>query len=185
MRIFHVAERSRWEAAKLAGSYAWSTLGRTLEEEGFIHAARADQWPRVLERFYADPPGPLVLLTIETDLLTSPWREDRVGEDTFPHIHGPLNPAAVVAEEPLAWAGTTAEGRGSDPRPSFAQVFVGEMAVRMLAAAAVMVLAIGCGVAVSVLVNERLGLVGLLAGVALGVALVLPVARRRRERRQG
>jgi uncharacterized protein (DUF952 family) len=42
-----------------------------------------------------------VLLTIDTDKLKVPWREDRVGDDTFPHIYGPLSPGAVVAVEPL------------------------------------------------------------------------------------
>ena len=42
-----------------------------------------------------------MLLTIETDLLDVPWREDPVGDDTFPHVYGPLKPAAVVDVRPL------------------------------------------------------------------------------------
>ena len=64
MHIFHIAERPRWEAAKLSGSYAQSTLGRTLEDEGFIHASRADQWETVRDTYYADHTGPLVLSLI-------------------------------------------------------------------------------------------------------------------------
>ncbi len=40
------------------------------------------------------------MLEIDTDLLDSPWRQDQVGDDTFPHVYGPLNPGAVVAFHP-------------------------------------------------------------------------------------
>ena len=52
-------------------------------------------------RYYADVGEPLLLLTIDTDLLTSPWQEDPVGDDTYPHIYGPLNPDAVVETRAL------------------------------------------------------------------------------------
>ena len=39
---------------------------------------------------------PLVLLEIDTDLLTSPWQEDPVGDTTFPHVYGPIKTSAVV-----------------------------------------------------------------------------------------
>ena len=61
-RIFHVALAADWATAQEAGDYRISTLGRTLEQEGFIHASRADQWPGVRERFYAGVTEPLVLL---------------------------------------------------------------------------------------------------------------------------
>ena len=48
--------------AGAAGGYTTSTRGRTLAEEGFIHAVRADQWQGVRERYYADVDEPLVLL---------------------------------------------------------------------------------------------------------------------------
>lgn len=140
MVIFHIAERSRWEAAKLAGSYAQSTLGQTLEEVGFLHAAREDQWEAVLDRHYADVRAPLVLLVIDTDMLTSPWREDPVTidgvDDTYPHIVGPLNPGAVVEVRPIA------RSTPGTANPTFFQLFFGEMAYRMIAALVVMVLTV-------------------------------------------
>ena len=161
MLIFHIAERSRWEAAKLAGSYAQSTLGQTLEEVGFLHAAREDQWQAVLERHYSDVRAPLVLLVIDTDKLTSPWQEDPVVidgvDDTFPHIHGPLNPGAVIEARPVARA---TSGRANQ---TFFQIFFGEMAYRMIAALIVMVLAV---LVHAVLRNEAGD------GAALGGALV-------------
>ena len=73
----------------------------TLAREGFIHASRADQVAGVYARYYADATEPLVLLEIDTDLLGVPWREDPVGDDTYPHIYGPLAPSAVVAATPF------------------------------------------------------------------------------------
>ena len=105
MRIYHLAEVARWEEARASGAYEQSTLGRTLAEEGFVHASREDQWETVLETFYADHDGPLVLLEIDTELLSSPWQEDQVGDTTFPHVYGPINPSAVVDTHPIPATG--------------------------------------------------------------------------------
>jgi uncharacterized protein (DUF952 family) len=99
--IHHVATAADWAHAQETGSYATSTRGASLSDVGFLHAARADQVDAVLERYYSDAVEPLVLLTIETDLLDIPWREDPVGQDTFPHLYGPLSPTAVVAADSL------------------------------------------------------------------------------------
>ncbi len=73
-------------------------MGARARDEGFIHASREDQTPGVLARYYADvDPDDLVLLVIDTDLLDVPWRFDPVGGDEYPHLYGPLAPAAVVA----------------------------------------------------------------------------------------
>ncbi len=101
MRIYHVATASDWTAALESGAYSTSTRGVTLEQEGFIHAARDDQVEGVRSRYYADGEEPLVLLSIDTDLLDVPWREDPVGDDTYPHLYGALNPVAVVEVTPL------------------------------------------------------------------------------------
>jgi uncharacterized protein (DUF952 family) len=100
VRIFHIATVADWEAAVASGSYTTSTRGVTLEQEGFLHASRADQTAGVFDRYYRDAGEPLVLLTIDTDLLDVPWREDPVGDDTYPHIYGPLSPSAVLQVEP-------------------------------------------------------------------------------------
>ena len=100
MRIFHVATRADWEAAQASGAYTTSTRGVSLAEEGFIHAARADQWETVHAAYYADVTEPLVLLEIDTDLLDVPVVEEPPtpgATETFPHVYGALPPAAVVA----------------------------------------------------------------------------------------
>jgi uncharacterized protein (DUF952 family) len=104
MRIYHVATAADWVAAQASGSYTTSTYGVTLEQEGFLHASRADQWEAVLDRFYADVTEPLVLLEIETDLLDVPLVEEPTApgmDETYPHVYGPLRPEAVVGVRPL------------------------------------------------------------------------------------
>ena len=98
MRIFHIATRADWAGARASGAYTTSTLGRTLAEEGFIHASREDQWRGVRDRFYADVEEPLVLLVIDTDLLTAPVVEEvpEGATESFPHVYGAIDPAAVV-----------------------------------------------------------------------------------------
>jgi len=98
-RIFHLALVADWVVAQGTGAYRISTLGRTLEQEGFIHASREDQWRAVRTRFYADVPEDLVLLEIDPALLTSPVVVEAVPgtDEEFPHIYGPINLDAVVA----------------------------------------------------------------------------------------
>ena len=97
MRIFHLATAADWAAAQASGTYTTSTRGVSLADEGFIHASREDQWEAVRERFYADVDEPLVLLTIDTDLLDVPVVEEEVpGGGTFPHVYGAIRTAAVV-----------------------------------------------------------------------------------------
>lgn len=102
-RIFHIATATDWAEACRLGRYTTSTRGRTLAEEGFIHASRADQWEGVRRRFYADVTEPLVLLEIDTDLLDAPVREEAVpdSDETFPHVYGPLDVDAVLRVVPL------------------------------------------------------------------------------------
>jgi glutathione S-transferase len=104
MRIYHLATASDWDAARQRGEYTTSTRGVTLQQEGFIHASRADQWEGVRDRYYSDVDEPLVLLEIDTDLLDVPWVEEPPVpgvDETFPHIYGPLKPAAVVSVTPV------------------------------------------------------------------------------------
>jgi uncharacterized protein (DUF952 family) len=100
MRIFHIATLADWQEARRTGSYTTSTIGRSLEEEGFIHAAYDEQVPVVRDRFYADVTEPLVVLEIETDLLGSQVREEPVGGEVYPHVYGPIPASAVVAWRP-------------------------------------------------------------------------------------
>ncbi|MCW2854704.1 MAG: hypothetical protein JWR52_319 [Marmoricola sp.] len=101
--IFHVALAADWAAAQASGEYAISTRGRTLAEEGFIHASRSDQWEAIRARFYAGVTEQVLVLEIDPDRLTSPVVVEYVAEagQEFPHIYGPINLDAVVRVEPL------------------------------------------------------------------------------------
>jgi uncharacterized protein (DUF952 family) len=104
--VFHVALASDWQAAQEAGDYRVSTLGRSLEEEGFLHASFSHQWRGVLAAYYADVEEPLVLLEIDPDRLDVPLVVEAPagsgpGAEEFPHVYGPLSLAAVVGVRPL------------------------------------------------------------------------------------
>jgi uncharacterized protein (DUF952 family) len=103
VKIYHLATDDAWRAAVGTGTYTVSTLGLDLAEVGFVHCSQAEQVAGVHERFYRDVADPLRLLTIDTDLLTSPWRLDPVEGQAlpFPHVYGPINVDAVVSAEPF------------------------------------------------------------------------------------
>ena len=101
--IYHIALQPDWDAAVAAGEYRVSTIGRTLEEEGFIHASTSAQVRGVADAVYGDVREQLVLLTIDERRLTVPLQWDAVegSPEPFPHLYGPLEVAAVVLETPL------------------------------------------------------------------------------------
>ncbi len=108
-RIFHIATASDWRRTLETGTYTTSTVGRTLEEEGFIHASRRDQVQGVFDRYYRDLGEHLVLLTIDPARLTgAEVRVEAVGPDTYPHVYGPIERRAVVDVTPLNRSGGTA-----------------------------------------------------------------------------
>jgi uncharacterized protein (DUF952 family) len=95
--IYHLSTPAEWDDAQVAGDYTSSSRDRTLAEEGFIHCSRADQLAGVLERYYGGA-GPLLLLSVDPELLVSPWQDDEIAPGVFyPHVYGPINLAAVVA----------------------------------------------------------------------------------------
>jgi uncharacterized protein (DUF952 family) len=101
--IYHIATRADWEQAQRDGEYRTSTIGKTLAEEGFIHASQAAQVTGVANMFYRGLPDDLLVLAIDTERVRAEIRhEDVPGADApFPHIYGPLNTDAVVAASPL------------------------------------------------------------------------------------
>ncbi len=126
MRIYHVATLADWQQAKVSGSYTTSTYGASLAEVGFLHAAHRAQVPGVLERFYLDVGEPILVLEIETDLLDVPWRADDVDGEAFPHIYGPLKPAAVVGYHPPSRAAFERPPMpGAAPTPPLTLAFQG------------------------------------------------------------
>jgi uncharacterized protein (DUF952 family) len=102
--IYHIATSSDWARARREGEYTTSTIGRTLADEGFIHAAAAEQVAGVANTFYRGVRDDLLVLVIDASRVRPEIRYEAVpGADApFPHIYGPLNADAVVATRPLA-----------------------------------------------------------------------------------
>jgi uncharacterized protein (DUF952 family) len=102
-RIYHIATRADWERARRSGEYTTSTVGRTLAEEGFIHASGPGQVTGVANRYYRGLRDELLLLVIDPERVLAEIRyEDVPGAAApYPHIYGPLNADAVVAVRPL------------------------------------------------------------------------------------
>jgi uncharacterized protein (DUF952 family) len=101
--IYHLVPRPAWE-----GRPGEDYRADSLATEGFIHCSYRHQVAWAANRFYADA-ADLIVLEIDPTKLASPLRvEPAAGGEQFPHIHGPLNRAAVVAERPI--------GRGGDRR---------------------------------------------------------------------
>ncbi|GAA3533714.1 DUF952 domain-containing protein [Aeromicrobium panaciterrae] len=107
--IHHLALENAWSEARRSGTYTVSTLGLDVSDVGFIHCSRPEQVDGVFGRYYGDVTEPVLLLTIDTDLLASPWQYDDVPGQalSFPHIYGPLNIDAVVKVEPFRPSAST------------------------------------------------------------------------------
>lgn len=170
-RIFHIATRAEWLELKNGGAYTTSTAGRTLAEEGFIHASRREQVQGVFSRYYAKAGEPLVLLTIDPARLDVELRVEPVGDDTYPHIYGPINRAAVVDVQPLDKRGGT---------EAFAAIYAREMAFRVGLVLVAMVLSYaGAELADAFADGELAPFVGGVTGLAIGLVLMVVVLRRR------
>lgn len=100
MEILHVTRRSDWDAAREAGSYRWSTKGRTYEDVGFVHASSRSQLPAVAAFVFAGDSDELCVLVLETatiiDAGTDVRYEDGGNGELYPHVYGPIDPAWVV-----------------------------------------------------------------------------------------
>jgi uncharacterized protein (DUF952 family) len=101
--LFHLTERTTWEAAQPGQEYRTSTRGVALEQQGFIHCSLRHQLRAVAEFIYGDADD-LVVLVIDGDRVTAPIRYEapEPGAESFPHIYGPLPTAAVTAVLPVA-----------------------------------------------------------------------------------
>jgi glutathione S-transferase len=95
--IYHIAFAADWDQAQRDGQYTMSTRGRTLAEQGFIHAGTAHQVASVANAIYRGS-RELLILVINPSRVKSEIRYEQVSgsDDLFPHIYGPLNVDAVI-----------------------------------------------------------------------------------------
>ena len=104
MAVYHLARAADWQTAQESGAYRVSTFGRTLEEEGYVHACEdLDQLRRVAATYAAEVEGSLVVLVVDESAVGAPVVRE-VPEDAdepFPHIYGPIPVSAVLRVVPF------------------------------------------------------------------------------------
>lgn len=105
--IFHLAVSAEWQEAVSAGIYERSTLGRSLEEQGFIHCSYPHQLQAVADIHYSGR-SDVVLLQIDPAKVDAKIVDENLegGSQLFPHIYGALPVAAVVSARPVRLDGT-------------------------------------------------------------------------------
>ncbi|MFI0140405.1 DUF952 domain-containing protein [Streptomyces luteogriseus] len=100
--IYHVVPRTVWTTATATGpAYAPDSLA----EEGFVHCSPDEATTlAVVDAFYRDVPGPLLVLALDEARLTArvEWEAAAPapppgvsGDALFPHVFGPLDRDAV------------------------------------------------------------------------------------------
>ena len=111
-RIYHLARRADWAAARTAGVYRGGAADRA---DGFIHFSTAAQLVESAARHCAGATD-LLVVAVEADTLGAAlcWEDGRDGE-SFPHLHGSLDPASVLWVRP---APLGPDGRHDLPRLS-------------------------------------------------------------------
>lgn len=94
---FHLTTEEAWR-----GSDPGTPLtAPSLVTEGFIHCTDGvDEMVATANRHYDRTPGSFLVLTVDLDACGSPWRIDVPGSP-YPHIHGPIARAAILAVTPI------------------------------------------------------------------------------------
>ena len=96
--ILHITTPNEWEAVKADSHYK----APSLQTEGFIHCSTFSQVLGVVNQWFKGQ-NKLLLLVIDQEKLTYEVKfEDLYNHgDHFPHLYGPLNTNAVIAQVPL------------------------------------------------------------------------------------
>jgi uncharacterized protein (DUF952 family) len=90
---YHLTPRAWWDGADPDEPLR----APSLDTEGFIHCTDgAAEMVATANRHYAAEPGAFVILTVDLDRITSPWRVEDPGR-IYPHIFGPIDREAIVA----------------------------------------------------------------------------------------
>jgi uncharacterized protein (DUF952 family) len=96
--IYHITTPALWQQFAFLSFYE----APSLQDEGFIHASKAEQVEATANRYYKNEPE-VILLTIDTTLLSVPlvYEEAPNRKEEFPHMYGKLNKEAVVKHETI------------------------------------------------------------------------------------
>jgi uncharacterized protein (DUF952 family) len=96
--IYHLALRDEWQEAVEGGKpYGRSTLGKSLEDEGFIHCSFANQVEMIADLLYRGRRD-VLLLVIDPRRVQAEVRVGNLGSGRhlFPHVYGALPIKAVI-----------------------------------------------------------------------------------------
>ncbi|GGU56079.1 DUF952 domain-containing protein [Streptomyces lavendofoliae] len=89
--LLHIAPAAEWAGPGVPHRPA------SLASEGFVHCSPDEETAlAVADAHYRDVPGPLLLLDLDEARLTAEVRWEGSGGRLFPHVYGPLDPAAVT-----------------------------------------------------------------------------------------
>ena len=109
-RIYHITAKSEWEKARLSGIYDRSTLDKSFDEIGFIHASTRDQLEDVANFVYGDSDTELVVLELDIDTLESNninvKFEDGGNGQMFPHIYSTIPTQLIISVHAAEFEGS-------------------------------------------------------------------------------
>jgi len=89
---FHLIPVAEWESSDPGSALVRDSLA----DEGFVHCTDGlDALMATAQRHYRDDPRGFLALTIDLELVSSPWRYDEPGTP-YPHIYGPIDRVAIV-----------------------------------------------------------------------------------------
>lgn len=95
---YHLTVQDEWTAQKDGDFYVPSAY----DADGFIHCTNGlELLTKVANMFYKNSPEQRVILVLDMKSIESDVRYDDP-DQTFPHVYGPLNPSAVIAELPVS-----------------------------------------------------------------------------------
>jgi uncharacterized protein (DUF952 family) len=98
MRILYkIISAAQWRAAEARGVFEGAAVDLT---DGFIHLSTARQMRETAARHFAGQDGLLLVGFREEDLPNLKWEPSR-GGDLFPHVHGVIDTALAVSQDPL------------------------------------------------------------------------------------
>ncbi len=95
--IYHIISKQDWDLVAETQFYS----PESLISEGFIHFSFKDQIPGVIERYYQNQKG-LLVLKVQKNKIKSSLEFEKVADiGLFPHLYGKLNIDSVVGVFPI------------------------------------------------------------------------------------
>lgn len=96
-QTFHLVPAETWTSRDPEAAYAAPSLAR----EGFIHCTDGPAaMVATANRHYSGDPRAFLVLTVDLDATGSPWHYDDAAL-LYPHVYGPIAPAAVLGVVPI------------------------------------------------------------------------------------